>query len=97
MHYLGAQRGAMYSSEHNLERFRAETVARNRCSTPVKNLYISGQDVFSCGIAGALHGGLLCASAVLDHIVYLDLVVLKKTLKKRKARELAQLAKKKLQ
>ncbi|TDG97795.1 hypothetical protein EPR50_G00211690 [Perca flavescens] len=96
-HYLGAQRGAMYSSEHNLERFRAETVARNRCSTPVKNLYISGQDVFSCGIAGALHGGLLCASAVLDHIVYLDLVVLKKTLKKRKARELAQLAKKKLQ
>ncbi|CAG5958664.1 unnamed protein product, partial [Menidia menidia] len=93
-HYLGSQRGAMYSAEHNLERFYAESVARNRCNTPVKNLFISGQDVFSCGIAGALHGGLLCASTVLDHIVYIDLLLLKKKLKRRKARELAGLAKK---
>ncbi|CDQ63765.1 unnamed protein product [Oncorhynchus mykiss] len=78
MHYLGAQRGAMYSAEHNLGRFHAEAVARNHCSTPVKNLFISGQDVFSCGIAGALHGGLLCASTVLDHIVYINLLFLKK-------------------
>uniref|UniRef100_A0A8D3A6B7 Si:ch1073-13h15.3 n=1 Tax=Scophthalmus maximus TaxID=52904 RepID=A0A8D3A6B7_SCOMX len=97
VHYLGAQRGAMYSAEHNLDRFHAEAVAKNRCDTPVKNLYISGQDVFSCGIAGALHGGLLCAATVLDHIIYIDLLLLKKKLKKRKAKELAQLATKKLQ
>lgn len=96
-HYLGAQRGAMYSAEHNLDRFQAETVARNRCNTPVKNLFISGQDVFSCGIAGALHGGLLCASTVLDHIVYIDLLLLKKKLKRRKAKELALLEKQKIQ
>lgn len=60
-------------------------------------LSVPGQDVFSCGIAGALHGGLLCASTVLNHIVYIDLLFLKKKLKRRKARELAQLAKKKQQ
>lgn len=47
MHYLGSQRGAMYSAEHNLERFYAEAVARNRCNTPVKNLYISGMKPLS--------------------------------------------------
>lgn len=46
MHYLGSQRGAMYSAEHNLERFHAENVARNRCNTPVKNLYISGMRTY---------------------------------------------------
>ncbi|KAM6897193.1 inactive all-trans-retinol 13,14-reductase [Xenentodon cancila] len=94
MHYLGSQKGAMYSAEHNLERFYAEAVTRNRCNTPVKNLYLSGQDVFSCGIAGALHGGLLCASTVLNQIVYIDLLLLKKKLKRRKPRERALLEKK---
>ncbi|XP_076008262.1 inactive all-trans-retinol 13,14-reductase-like [Genypterus blacodes] len=92
MHYLGAQRGSMYSAEHNLERFQAETVARNRCLTPIKNLYLSGQDVFSCGIAGTVHGSLLCASAVLDHIVYMDLQLIKKVLKRKTANEQAELA-----
>ncbi|XP_051969163.1 inactive all-trans-retinol 13,14-reductase [Xyrauchen texanus] len=96
-HYLGSQRGAMYSAEHNLDRFYAEAIARNRCDTPIKNLYLSGQDVFSCGIAGALHGGLLCASTVLNHIVYIDLLFVKKKLKWKKAKEMARLAKQKLQ
>ncbi|XP_043086966.1 inactive all-trans-retinol 13,14-reductase [Puntigrus tetrazona] len=86
-HYLSCNLGAIYSADHNLERFYAEAMARNRCDTPVKNLYLSGQDIFSCGVAGALHGGLLCASTVLRYPVYIDLLLIKKKLKWRRAKE----------
>ncbi len=50
--------------------------------------FILGQDVFSAGYSGALHSGLLCASSVVDHCLYIVLLLLQKKLKTQTVKKL---------
>ncbi|XP_052420468.1 inactive all-trans-retinol 13,14-reductase [Carassius gibelio] len=88
MHGLEAAYGSMLSAEHSLERYQPLNIAVTRCNTPVKNLYLSGQDVFSGGYSGALHGGLLCASTVMDQCLYVDLLLQQKKLKRKMVKKM---------
>ncbi len=54
--------GEIYGLAHTPERFRNRIL---KPATPVKNLYLTGQDVFIAGVSGAMMGGVLCATSIL--------------------------------
>jgi all-trans-retinol 13,14-reductase len=61
-HFANYGCGEIYGLAHTPARFR-EPLLRPR--TPVRGLFLTGQDVGICGVAGALMGGTLCASAIM--------------------------------
>ena len=60
-HFTNYARGEIYGLEHSPARFAERGLGPR---TPVPGLYLTGQDACSCGIAGALAGGYLAASAI---------------------------------
>ena len=69
-HFMNYQQGEMYGLSGTPERFQL------RCLTPVtpiRGLYLTGQDVAMPGVSGALTGGFLTASAILRHNLIADL------------------------
>uniref|UniRef100_A0A3Q1BAS3 All-trans-retinol 13,14-reductase n=1 Tax=Amphiprion ocellaris TaxID=80972 RepID=A0A3Q1BAS3_AMPOC len=71
-HYIGAPKGEIYGADHGVARFCPDVNATVRPQTPLKNLYLTGQDVFVCGFAGALAGALTCGSVLLNRNLHLD-------------------------
>ena len=56
------QRGEIYGLDHDPSRFEQTWL---RPKTRIKGLYLTGQDVMSCGVAGAMFAGVLCAQSLL--------------------------------
>ena len=61
-HFANYASGEIYGLAHTPARF-SEPLLRPR--TPIRGLFLTGQDVTSCGVAGALMGAVLCASTIL--------------------------------
>ena len=61
-HYTSHPGGAFYGIPATPEYYRAKPIGSR---TPVRGLYLSGQDVVSLGVGGAMMGGVLAASQVL--------------------------------
>ena len=57
----GHKQGAFYGLEVTPRRIFSNTL---RMKTPVKGLYLAGQDALTPGIPGAMWGGLLCAASI---------------------------------
>ncbi|XP_065255539.1 all-trans-retinol 13,14-reductase [Emys orbicularis] len=73
-HYIASPKGELYGAAHSISRLQAEAAAALRPQTCVPNLYLTGQDVWLCGFMGALQGAVLCASAVLQRNLYIDML-----------------------
>lgn len=61
-HFMGYRNGEIYGLAATPERMRERGL---RAWTPIKGLFLAGQDVALLGVTGAMFGGLIAASAVL--------------------------------
>ncbi|MDJ0921630.1 MAG: NAD(P)/FAD-dependent oxidoreductase [Henriciella sp.] len=66
MTFTGHSKGAFYGLDVTPERVMCDAL---RAKTPIKGLFLSGQDVASPGIPGALIGGLLSAASIEPNVL----------------------------
>jgi len=60
-HFCGYGRGELYGLDHDPQRLRQGWL---RPRTRIPGLWLTGQDVMSCGVAGAMMGGMASATAI---------------------------------
>lgn len=60
--FCNYKKGEIYGLQHAPERFEQDWL---RPKTKIKGLYLTGQDIMSCGVAGAMMGGFSTALSVL--------------------------------
>jgi all-trans-retinol 13,14-reductase len=59
--FCGWERGELYGLDHDPSRMRQGWL---RPRTKVPGLWLTGQDIMSCGVSGAMMGGLAAATAI---------------------------------
>lgn len=64
--FANYQYGELYGIDHTPGRFRQHFL---RPETPIRGLYMTGQDVCTAGVGGALFGAVLAASSILKRNV----------------------------
>jgi all-trans-retinol 13,14-reductase len=60
-HFVRPLAGSIYGLAGTPERYNNPWL---RPASPIPGLYLSGSDVSSCGVVGAMMGGALCALAM---------------------------------
>jgi len=60
-HFTAYEHGEIYGLDHDPNRFEGRFL---RPQSPIPNLYLTGQDVVTCGIGAALFSGYLTVSAI---------------------------------
>lgn len=85
-YYIAAPRGEIYGIDHHMDRFSPQSVVKLRPDTSIPGLYLTGQDILSCGFAGAMSSGVITASAVLKRNLFGDMSRLQKRLKNKASR-----------
>lgn len=78
-HFVNYDKGEVYGLDHTPKRFRQRFL---KPSTPIKNLFLTGQDIISVGVGSALFSGVLTAAALTKRNVLVK--ILKATGKKSK-------------
>ena len=76
--YLNTFDGEGYGLESSKKRFLDEKLVPK---TNIKNLYLTGQDICTMGISGALFSGVLTSYSILEYGNLLDLIMKKDLIK----------------
>ena len=84
INYLNSVHGEIYGIHHNKERFYLKQSINLRPETSIPNLFLSGQDIFTCGFMGGALSGLLTASKVVNRFLLLDWIEAVKDERKKK-------------
>lgn len=60
-HFVNYEKGEIYGLDHSPARFRQSFL---KPKTPIKNFYLTGQDIATAGVGGALFSGALTSMAI---------------------------------